>query len=457
MAKGGTSRRATSPAWTEVLMIARRLAAFLTVTGLLAALATPASASAAAASVPKRPKPGIQSVAAITQVSTYGQKVAAVAVEYSAPVNPWELDRKTLTVSDSIYNFRYNPIEDLAKRADRTVTKIYTNNSIALNASGRSRPGRYVIVELSAADPGGNTVIVSKCPTFLCSVKVNPNLPTQVIQNEDVYARPGRAGGRGKVLAAASPTARPLTGKTVNLVVDEFTNDTYLHQGTVLPYAYHLPRDHRPGREYALVVILPGHGMGWDGDNLGVQLAADIPATAWLRREWTGTREDVIVLAPQNQRVGVAAETAAMVALVEDFMARYDVDPRRIYTSTVSYGSTLAWEAMATHPGLFSAALITGGFSVSADQAARIATAKVPIWITHGLNDHLLPVTFGRESAALLREEYVADGADPAEVQKLVRYTEYANDAFTEPDYHAAFGPTYEDVSILRWLLSRGR
>jgi predicted peptidase len=49
----------------------------------------------------------------------------------------------------------------------------------------------------------------------------------------------------------------------------------------------------------------------------------------------------------------------------------------------------------------------------------------------------------------------VAAGADPAEVENLVRYTEYGNDAFSEPDYHAAFGPTYEDQSILQWLLAQ--
>jgi predicted peptidase len=198
--------------------------------------------------------------------------------------------------------------------------------------------------------------------------------------------------------------------------------------------------------------------MGWDGDNAGVQIAADIPATAWFRPEWTGSREDFIVLAPQNKRTGAPAETADMVALVEWFMKSHSVDAGRVYASTVSYGSTLAWEAMATYPGLFSAALITGGFRVSAAQAARIAAGRTPIWITHGLNDHLLPVAYGRDSADLLRNAYVVTGVSAERAARLVRYTEFDNSAFSEPDYHAAFGPTYEDKSILRWLISqRGR
>jgi predicted peptidase len=413
----------------------RRILASLLAVGLAGTVATPASATS--------PRPGIRSVTAITQVYTYGQKVAAVALEYPATVDPRTLDPHTFTVSDSIYNFRYNPIEDLDERADRTVTRIYTNSSPALRGSGRSTPGRFMIVELAPTDPGGNTVIVSKCPTWLCSVTVNPNLPTEVVQNEDVRLRHGKVEG--------SPTAHPLTGRTVNVLVDDFTLATY-EGNTTVPYAYHLPRHHNPRREYPLVVILPGHGMGWDGDNEGVQLAADIPATAWLRPEWT--REDFIVLAPQNQRVGAPVEAADLVALVREFTADHGVDADRVYASTVSYGSTLAWEAMATHPGLFSAALITGGFQVSPEQAARIATDRTPIWITHGLHDHLLPVAYGRDSATLLRNAYTATGVSPDRVARLVRYTEFDDDAFTEPDYHAAFGPTYENTSILRWLVN---
>jgi predicted peptidase len=417
-------------------VIIRRIVASLIAVGFLGALTTPASAAPS----------GIRGVTAITQVYTYGQKVAAVAVEYAAVVDPRTLDRTTFTVTDSIYNFRYNPIEDLTKRAARTVTRVYTNDSPALRTHGGSTPGRFVIVELAPTDPGGNTVIVSKCPTARCSVKVNPDLLTEVIQNEDIRTRHGWVKG--------SPTVHSLTGTPVNLLVDDFTLDTYEGSATV-PYAYHLPRHYNPHREYPLVVILPGHGMGWDGDNLGVQIVADIPATAWLSRKWTGSGEDFIVLAPQNQRVGAPVEAADLVALIQRFARSHSVDTDRVYASTVSYGSTLAWEAMATHPGLFTAALITGGFQVSAEQAARIATDRTPVWITHGRNDHLLPVAYGRNSTTLLRDAYVAAGASPEKAADLVRYTEYGNDAFSEPDYHAAFGPTYEDQSILRWLVDR--
>ena len=434
-------------------MSLRSSLAALAATALMAALALP---TAAAAPPPHaKGEDGIRNVIPITKVHTYGQKVEAVAVEYAADVNPRTLDLGTFTVTDSIYNFRYNPIEDLAQRAERTITRVYTNDEPALEPTGTSERGRYVIVELDPADAGGNTVIVSRCPTFLCSVRVNPELPTEVVQNQPVYAQAGNGKGRGPLLAAASPTSHGVTQDAVNPLVDDFVDGSFVHAGSVLPYAYHLPEGYDASRSYPMVVVLPGHGMGFDGQNLGVQLAADIPATAWLQEEWTGTGEDVIVLAPQNQRVGAVPEAAAMVALVRDFMSRHGVDDDRVYASTVSYGSQLAWQAMSTDPGLFAGALVTGGFQVSAAQAAGIATAGTPIWVTHGTNDHLLPVAWGVTSVQLLRDAYVAAGSTPAQAADLVRWTEYGNDAFSEPDYPAAYGPTYEDASILQWLLAQ--
>jgi predicted peptidase len=399
---------------------------------------------------------GVQSITPITEVYTYGQKVSAVAVEYADPVNPHTLDKRTFTVSDTIYNFRFNPIEDLPKMAERTVTRVYTNSGPTTRADHRSVRGRFVIVELDPADTGGWTVIVSKCPTFLCTVKVNPDLPTTVVQRRDVHALPGRGKGTGPVLAKAAPnrTLR-MTEEPVNLVVDQFTYGSFLSGGMVLPYHYRLPRNYDPARKYPLMVVLPGHGMGWDGDNTGVQIAADIPATAWLQPQWTGSREDVIVLAPQNQRVGAVAETDLLVKLMDRFVKDFAVDTDRIYGTTVSYGSQLLWQAFAARPGLFTAGLVTGGFQVSAAQATAIATAGTPVWITHGVNDHLLNISLARNSRQALQDAHRAAGRTPEQIADLVRYTEYGNEAFTLPDYHAAYGPTYADRDILRWLLGQ--
>ena len=203
------------------------------------------------------------------------------------------------------------------------------------------------------------------------------------------------------------------------------------------------------------MIVLPGHGMGWDGDNTGVQLAADVPATAWMQSKWTGRSENVIVLAPQNQRVGAAAEGDLVLALLTRFTQDFAVDQSRIYATTVSYGSTTLWHMFAKRPELFAGGLVTGGFRVSDAQAAAIAAGEVPLWVTHGVNDHLLNISLARGTRAALRSAYEARGKSAEEIARLLHYTEYENSAFSLPDYHAAFGPTYEDPSILQWLLDQ--
>jgi predicted peptidase len=399
---------------------------------------------------------GIRSITPITTVYTYGQKVSAVAIEYGDTVNSRILDNSTFSVRDTIYNFRFNPIADLPTLTDRTITHTYTNNAATTRADHRSVPGRYVVVELDPDQNAGWTVIVSKCPTFLCTVKVNTDLPTRVVQRKAVYGHTRH--GKGPVLAEPTPNeSRVMTAKAVNLLVDEFRYGSYLSGGMVLPYHYRLPQNYDPAVRYPLMVVLPGHGMGWDGDNLLVQVAADIPATAWLQPAWTDSTEDVIVLAPQNQRVGGAAEADLLVKMLDQFKKDYSVDARRVYATTVSYGSQLLWDAYAKRPDLFAAGLVTGGFAVNAEQATAIAAAEIPLWVTHGVHDHLLNISRARTTRALFQNAYTSQGKTPEQIDALFRYTEYEDAAFSLPDYHAAFGPTYEDSSILRWVLSQAK
>ena len=408
-----------------------------------------------------QPPRGIKNVIPITEVLPFGQKVTAVAIEFGAKVNPRTLDRGTFTVSDSLYNFRFDPIADLTdptKRADRSVTSIYTNNTADLEADQESDPGRYVIVELDPVDRGGSTVIA-----WQGGVRVNDDLQTRVVLREKVYGQPGGGHGHGPVLAAASSTPHAPTAPAVNLLADDFVYERFTSStGTLLPYAYHLPEGYDPEQTYPVVVVLPGHGMGYREDaegvtNEGVQVAADNPAVAWQQPAITGTDEDVIVLAPQNQRVGTpAVQASVMVELLSEFVQGYSVDQDRIYASTVSYGSTLAWDALTTHPGLFDAALITGGFGASVAQATAIAASATPVWITHGTTDHLLNVvTTGQASYNRIWNAYIAQGKTPAQANALVKYTEYADEAFAEPDEHLAAAPTYEDETILQWLLDQ--
>jgi predicted peptidase len=428
---------------------------------LVGALVLPLALTGVAPAAAAEPA-GIISVAAVTEVSSFGQQVTAVVVEYGQDVDASDLAPADFLVRDTGYNFRFDPIESLPELVDRDVSDVFTTDdpSRLLDEARPQSPGRFVVLDLADDPEGGWTVMVSLCPTFLCSVKVNPAQPTQVTQLADVHGTDGAV-----ISAGDDSTAWPLTEPSINREVDQFVHGALptgvvADETAVLPagellYDYRLPDGYSPDKSYPLVVVLPGHGMGYDGQNERVQLAADIPATAWFQQEWTGTDEQVIVLAPQNERLGKQVEGAQVVALVEDFVDRFSVDRSRVYASSVSYGSQLMWEMFSTRPDLFAAGLLTGGFPADDDEFAPIAEAEVPMWITHGTNDHLLPVARARASFDSLVAAYEARGLSPERIGELVRWTEYADDAFSLPDRHLAAAPTYEDSSILQWLLAQ--
>ncbi len=412
--------------------------------GMLLAGTTAAQSAAAA-------EDGIVSVTPITQVSAFGQRVTAVAVEYAATVDPASAAAQNFTVQDSSYNFRFDNISALDNLVDRPITRAYTNSVANLREDGTSTAGTYVILELSSAAPGGWTVRTSTNTSY---VRINPAQPTRVFQLGDVKST------EGATLSPAAPdVAHPLSRPAVNLEVDEFVRATFTATtpaGSV-PYDYRLPEGYDPDEEYPLVVILPGNGMGYDGVNDRVQIVADIPATAWFQEEWTGTDEKVIVLAIQSPRIGVANEASQARELIEYFSDNFAVDTDRVYLSTVSWGSRLAWNIMANRPDLIAGALITGGFASSAAERTAIAAAEVPVWITHGTGDHLLNINSIRNAHTAFRAAYAARGLSEAEIDRVLKFTEYGDSSFEYLDRHLAAAPTYEDETILQWLLAQNK
>jgi len=432
----------------------------------------------------EKPTPGIQSITGITTVMTFGQKVTAIAVEYPANVKPEPIEDPenldTYTVLDSWYDFRFDGIDKLDDMRPRTILRMYTNDQPETIPDGVSKAGRFVIVELSPLDYGGNTVRTNPASSWFIKIMTGtPDMKTQIVQNRPVLTDDGVV--LGTPLGAKTPTVYQPSA-WLDPLADQFQYGVYCCQGTApqqvdLPYYYYIPSDLEPGHVYPMVVILPGYGMGYYngtnpiGANPKVNVVADIPATAWLQPAWKGSDEKVIVLAPQSRRTGAAAEATAVLGLMDEFMAAHpEVDAKRLYFSTVSWGSTTAWEMMSQRPGVFAAGLLTGGFAVSSTQATAIATARplTPIYVTHGIHDHLLNYnTTGVVSRDRLRSAYVATGlVDANGAAVLIPFEGYDTPAFfnqvvpqvpgyAEPDNHAVMGPTYADTSKLTWLLSQ--
>src|SRR5690606_28007243 len=115
-----------------------------------------------------------------------------IAVEYSAIVDPQQFEDPenfdTYTVKDSWYDFRFDNVSRITSDIrERTITRIYTNDEPATIPDGVSRPGRFVIIELSPLDYGGNTVRTNPASSSYVKIMTGTtDMQTQVVQNGTV-------------------------------------------------------------------------------------------------------------------------------------------------------------------------------------------------------------------------------------------------------------------------------
>ena len=186
-------------------------------------------------------------------------------------------------------------------------------------------------------------------------------------------------------------------------------------------------------RRWPLLVFL--HGAGERGDDLE-RVAAHGP----VKERRAG--RDLPLASPTSRFVVVAPQVpeggrwtvGRVVAALDDALARYRVDPDRVYLTGLSMGGYGTWEAIEAVPDRIAAAVpVCGGGNRLGIGAAR----AVPVWAFHGAMDAVVPVGASVEMVRALR---AAGGA--------VRFTVY-------PDAgHDAWTETYANPEVYEWLLS---
>jgi predicted peptidase len=223
--------------------------------------------------------------------------------------------------------------------------------------------------------------------------------------------------------------------------------------GDTLPYQVYVPADYSDADRWPVILFL--HGAGERGtDGLRQTVAGLAPA---IRND--PERFPAIVVFPQappdSTWSGVPAR-AAMAAL-DSVMARYSIDPDRVYLTGLSMGGNGAWRLGYRHPERFAAiAPICGwvtdhpGFPTSdpvtdpahgdSFEALADRLRAMPIWIFHGEVDQAVPVSESRQAAAALE----AAGS-------TARYTEIPGTG------HNAWDPAYASHEFTDWLFAQRR
>lgn len=222
-------------------------------------------------------------------------------------------------------------------------------------------------------------------------------------------------------------------------------------KGEEVRYRLLAPQKVVEGQKYPLILFL--HGAGERGTDNLKQLA-------YLPQQMAQTRYrerfPCYVLAPQcaeNQRwvevdwtqaeSHIAPEMPSrqmqlVLRILEKTLAEEAVDPNRIYLTGLSMGGYGTWDLAVRKPNLFAA---IGPICGGADNSGLATLTALPIWVTHGDADPVVPVQRSRTAVEALQKA----GARPV-------YVELSGVS------HNSWTPAYSDNDgLVPWLFRQSR
>jgi predicted peptidase len=192
-------------------------------------------------------------------------------------------------------------------------------------------------------------------------------------------------------------------------------------------YLAYFPKSYSAkGEPVPLLVFL--HGSGESGDDLEKVKAWGPPAMIDK-----GVEFPFMVVSPQAQAHGPWNAKLVM-AMLDDVLAKYNVDRKRVYLTGLSMGGFGAWELATLHPEYFAAiAPIAAGWNPS--EASRLK--GIPIWVFHGKKDEAVP----EAGSAAMVDALKAIGSD-------VKYT-----VLPEGGHIDSWVYAYEKAGLFDWFL----
>jgi predicted peptidase len=235
-----------------------------------------------------------------------------------------------------------------------------------------------------------------------------------------------------------------------------FLDRTISLQGTDYKYQVFVPEGWTPHKKWPVILFL--HGAGERGDD-GV-METDVGIGTAIRTNRSAIQ--AIVVMPQCRKsfwwVLPPMDELAMTAL-EKATREFHGDTQRTYLTGISMGGFGAWHLAQKYPGRFAAlVVICGGIRPPAHalnaipelaklvlpdlpktySAAAARIGKTPVWIFHGAEDPIVPVTESERMAAAMKQT----GAE-------VHYTEYPSVG------HACWDKAFDEPKLFPWLFSK--
>lgn len=227
-------------------------------------------------------------------------------------------------------------------------------------------------------------------------------------------------------LAAAVPAiAKPRPAKAVLGANTKMTSSltSKLHYLAFLPKTYSAKGEGAP-----LIVFL--HGSGERGTDLEKVKAWGPPAIAEKNPDFP-----FMVVSPQCPD-GEQWHALSLRAMLDEVLAKYNVDKRRVYLTGLSMGGYGAWDLASRYPQYFAAvAPICGGGITRMVGGMR----SVPTWVFHGKKDEAVP----EEESARMVDALKAAGGN-------VKYTMLPEAGHIEAWVHA-----YGEAGLFEWFMQQ--
>lgn len=382
----------------------------------------------------------------------------AVVLEYDKAV---DLRNVAVPTTGVTVNATRTPTCAGASVADsgaRTVVGVYSN-SVPRRATTATK-GRYLIIELSQTDTLRQAAR-NGCPA-----------------NLDYTATFGEIYNRFGSVEVGAFTAQ--TTQVISPVIEDFRPGSYTSPtlATTLKFRLFMPErylrtQNNPARKYPLVVFL--HGGGERGDNNFNQIAANMGATTWAMPEFQADHQS-FVLAPQVPLPTTNSWATPNIRdtvheLILGLMAKYPIDPTRIYVTGLSLGSFGSSAQLNAYPEFYAGALMVSG-NRPVDPGLPM---QVPVWMATAFDDDLYPtavdlaasyeaagVSVARASwpgnlfeaaapyAEALMEVAAAQGSH-------VMFTTYLTGTNVGAAHNTGWIASYSNPVMLEWLFSQKR
>jgi len=193
-------------------------------------------------------------------------------------------------------------------------------------------------------------------------------------------------------------------------------------------YLLFLPKDYEQSeRSWPLIMFL--HGAGERGSDLEKVKIHGVAKNVVSQKDFP-----FIVVSPQcPEDKWWPGRLDVLINLLDDIMARYNVDKDRVYLTGLSMGGYGTWSLACEYPERFAAiAPVCGG----GDRLLAGWLKDMPIWAFHGARDKTVPLKRSQEMVDAVNRS----GGNA----KLTVYPEAAHNSWTV---------TYDNKELYDWLL----